>query len=337
MSSKITAVPITLVGLGSIGISFAALYLKYSQASVSVYDPRPDLEEHIRSVLPVYLDTSDEAFSIDTLIANKRLHICSSLEDACKDAVVVQEQGPENIAFKKSIWAKLIDMIPPTAHMWSSTSGISASKQVADLHDKSRLMVVHPFNPPHIMPLLELVPSPHTKDEEVDFAKSFFHALASGHQPVVIRKEVSGFVGNRLGWVLLREACHLVAEGVVSVEDVDTIVEASLGPRWAVTGPFKSYHYGGGTKGLGGFFDNLSASIEDVWEDAGQESFRGSKFLAGSNEAANTADSTPKTSTWADKVVAQTKEAYGLPTPADFAKRDQALKQVLQARGVKSG
>ena len=90
MSSKITAVPITLVGLGSIGISFAALYLKYSQASVSVYDPRPDLEEHIRSVLPVYLDTSDEAFSIDTLIANKRLHICSSLEDACKDAVVVQ-------------------------------------------------------------------------------------------------------------------------------------------------------------------------------------------------------------------------------------------------------
>lgn len=337
MSSTQTALSITLIGLGSIGVSFAALYLKYSQALVSVHDPRPDLDEHIRSVLPVYLDTSDQEFSIDALIANKRLRICSSLEDACRDAAIVQEQGPENLAFKKAIWSKVISLVPATAHLWSSTSGIPASQQVTDIDDKSRLIVVHPFNPPHIMPLLELVPSPFTKPEEVEFAKSFFNALASGHQPVVVKKEVPGFVGNRLAFVLLREACHLVSEGVVSVEDLDTIVEASVGPRWAVTGPFKSYHYGGGTKGLGAFFQNLSGTIEDIWEDAGRESFQGSKFLSKQDQSADVPGSMSEASAWADKVVAQTEEAYGLPTTSDFAKRDQALKQLLRARGVKSG
>lgn len=185
------------------------------------------------------------------------------------------------------------------------------------------------------MPLLEIVPSPTTKYEEAEFARSFFSALGSGHQPVVVQKEVPGFVGNRLAFVLLREACHLVSQGVVSVDDLDTIVEASIGPRWAVTGPFKSYHYGGGTKGLKAFLQNLGGTVESIWEDAGRESLRGTSFLL--DEAQSTDGREVQSQSWADKIVEQTEQVYGLPTTADFAQRDKALKSLLAARGVKSG
>jgi len=332
MSQSSTAVPITLIGAGTIGISFAALYLKYSHATISIYDPRPDLDEHIHSILPGYLDTTDGEYSIESLIASQRLKISSSLGDACNNAAIVQEQGPENVAFKTSIWKQVLELVSPETHLWSSTSGIPASQQAAELSDtcKHRLLVVHPFNPPHLMPLIELVGSPQTKPEETEYAKSFFDALGSGHRPVVVKKELPGFVGNRLAFVLLREACHLVSQGVVSIEDLDTIVESSIGPRWAVTGPFKSYHYGGGTKGLGAFFQNLSGTIDTIWDDAGQESFKGSSYLPqGPGDIATDSSST---GTWAERVVEQTNEAYGLPTTSDFAKRDQALRGLLQAR-----
>jgi len=334
MAQTNTAIPVTLIGAGTIGISFAALYLKHSQATVSIYDPRPDLNEHVKSILPGYLDTTDKEYTVDSLIASKRLRICSSLKEACKEAVIVQEQGPENLGFKTSVWKEVLDLVSPETHLWSSTSGIPASQQGAELAEtgKHRLLVCHPFNPPHLMPLIELVGSPETKPEQIEYAKSFFNALGSGHRPVVIKKEVPGFVGNRLAWVLLREACHLVSEGVVSVEDLDTIVEASIGPRWAVTGPFKSYHYGGGTKGLGAFFQNLSGSIDTVWDDAGQESFKGSSFMPGTES--DNATGSRLEAFWAERVVEQTKEAYGQPTTSDFAKRDQALRKLLQARGA---
>lgn len=338
MARTQNAVTVALIGVGSIGVSFAALYLKYSNANVRTFDPRPDLEDHVKSVLPIYLDSSDPAFEIDSLVAEGRLTICSSLQDACQNAAIIQEQGPENLPFKTSMWKQVVEIASPETHLWSSTSGIPASEQAAELPDsvKCRLLVVHPFNPPHIMPLLEIVPSPATLPKEVDFAKGFFQALDSGHQPVVVKKEVPGFVGNRLAFVLLREACHLVSDGVVSVEDLDKIVEASVGPRWAVTGPFKSYHFGGGTKGLGAFFQNLSGTIEDVWQSAGQESFEGTPFLHKQTSRSGESSTTTKPS-WAEEVVNQTKNAYDMPTMADLAKRDQALKQLLQARGIETG
>ncbi len=262
---------IALIGLGSIGISFAALFLKFSKATVTVYDPRPDLQQHIESILPVYLDSQDASLSVGALISASRLRIATSLEDACTGATIVQEQGPENLAFKASVWEKVAKVISPEAHLWSSTSGIPASNQAADLDEsiKARLLVVHPFNPPHIMPLIEICPSLNTRAAEVHYVISFFKALNSGHRPVALKKEVSGFVGNRLAFVLLREACQLVSDGVVTIEDLDTIVEASVGPRWAITGPFKSYNYGGGVGGLEAWFKNLSGSVQDVWDHPG--------------------------------------------------------------------
>lgn len=333
MSAIDTSVPITLIGLGSIGVSFAALYLTHSSAPISVYDPREDLREHIESVLPGYLNTSDPGFSVDHLVSTGRLRICSSLEDACKDAFIVQEQGPENLKFKSSIWKEVVKFVSPETHLWSSTSGIPASRQIADLDDKSRLLVVHPYNPAHIMPLLEISPSPHTSPERATFAKSFFEALNSGHKPVVLKKEVPGFVGNRLAFVLFREACHLVSEGVVSVEDLDIIVENSIGARWAVAGPMKTYHYGGGVKGLDGFLKNLSGTVEDIWDDAGEPSFKGTTYLPNSEASGDV----NLQKSWANDVVEQTNQAYGLPTTADFTRRDQALRRILKARDEKEG
>lgn len=322
---------ITLIGLGAIGISFLALHLTYSSATISVYDPRPDLKEHIEAVLPLYLTSSAD---ISSLVASGRLVLCASLESACRSATIVQEQGPENLGFKQKTWAEVVRYVPPTCHLWSSTSGIPASKQLPDSQDervvaapqndtvesphqggssalspRQRLLVVHPFNPPHIMPLLELVPSPHTAPTELSFAKSYFTALRSGHRPITIHKESAGFVANRLSFILFREACHLVDEGVASAQEIDEIVRASLGPRWAVAGPFKMYGFGGGSKGMRGFLDNIGESIGEVWKDAGTM--------------------TMDDSAWKDKVVEQTTRAYGLPSAEDIRVRDRGLKAVI--------
>ncbi|OHE94797.1 3-hydroxyacyl-CoA dehydrogenase [Colletotrichum orchidophilum] len=314
---------VALVGLGAIGISFAALYLRHTKSNVRVFDTRPDLEQHLSTVLPGYIDSGDASLDISRLRESGRLVICSTLEEACGGATIVQEQGPENPDFKRSVWPTIESFAPASAHFWSSTSGIAASSQNRDMVDKTRLLVVHPFNPPHIMPLIEIVPSPTTNQDKVEFAKSFFAGLGSGHRPVVIRKEVPGFVGNRLAFSLLREACSLVDQGVVSTEDVDTIMEASLGPRWAVQGIFKSYNMGGGVAGIQAFLNNLSGTIQEVWDSSEPVSFQ--------TKAKNEPESTEKRDdpAWDAKVVQQTVEAYGLPNPEQFQQRDIALRKVL--------
>lgn len=344
---------ICLIGLGAIGISFLALHLTYTSAQVRVYDPRPDLEEHIRTILPVYLPhtdtdtTSPSSVVVDELRRQERLVVCSTLEEALEGATIVQEQGPEKEAFKRDTWRRVVGVVDARCRLWSSTSGISASRQLggfdeddadADAEDgesgeggeegskvkeksasvsastsaRQRLLVVHPFNPPHIMPLLELVPSPTTHPSEVEFARQYFLSLGSGHRPIVIHKETKGFVANRLGFILLREACHLVNEGVVSVEELDEVMRASVGPRWAVKGVFEMYGFGGGTRGIRGFLDSIGGSIGELWDDAGQLHFGDDS--------------------WKDRVVEQTDRAYGLPTTEAIRVRDAGLKAVVRCQ-----
>lgn len=315
---------VCLIGLGAIGISFLALHLTYTAAQTSVYDPRPDLEEHISSILPLYLPAT---VSVDGLRGQGRLRICASLDEALAGATIVQEQGPENEAFKRETWKKVVSKVGRECRLWSSTSGISASRQLGGLDEddsatqwepglvasaRERLLIVHPFNPPHIMPLLELVPSPYTQTSEVEFAKQYFQDLGSGHRPIVIHKETKGFVANRLSFILFREACHLVNEGVVSVSELDEVMRASLGPRWAVKGVFEMYGFGGGNKGMQGFLNGIGSSIGELWDDAGDLDF--------------------KDETWKEKVVHQTNEAYGLPTPEAIRLRDKGLRAVVKCQ-----
>ncbi|CEI62610.1 hypothetical protein FVEN_g5142 [Fusarium venenatum] len=321
---------IALIGLGTIGLSFAALHLRYSNANLRLYDVRNDLQQHIENLLPVYLEStkkegSSTELSVKQLLSDSRIVICSSLEEACSNATIVQEQGPDNVDFKKSTWAQVIEFAPSIAHLWSSTSGIQASKQVEDLEDKSRLLVVHPFNPPHIMPLIEVVPSPHTAPERTQFAIDYFKNLGSGHRPVRINKETQGFVGNRLAFALFREACHLVSNDVVSVQDLDTIVEASIAPRWAVAGPFNTYNSAGGTGGIAAFLHNLADTMEACWDDGGKISLKGTSVTKSSNDGDGNED-------WTDKISKETEEVYGRPTAESLARRDRNLQNIITAQ-----
>ncbi|KKK17377.1 putative 3-hydroxyacyl-CoA dehydrogenase, NAD binding domain [Aspergillus rambellii] len=236
---------ITLIGLGTIGMSMAALHLTWDS---------------------IIVDTESRGSRVSSQVSCGRLNIHPSLESACASATIVQEQGPENLAFKQSIWKQVESFAPRTAHLWTSTSGIAASVQQTNMQDKTRLLVVRPFNPPHIMPLLKIVPAPETAPERVEFAREYFSLPGSRHRPVVIRKEIPGFVGNRLAFALLREACYLVQEDVVDAKDLDTILMASLGPRWAGNGVFESYQQGGGEGGIRAFLGKLESTMQEVWE-----------------------------------------------------------------------
>lgn len=298
---------ITLIGVGTIGLSFAALHLQFlnDASNLTIHDTRPNLQEYVSSNLPKYLPP-EHRISIPKINLSTS---SSTLPDAVKGATIIQEQGPENLPFKKSIWSEIEQHARPDALLWSSTSGIPVSAQGESLQPSTRrrLLVVHPYNPPHIMPLLELVPSASTSKDSIDRTLTFWRARS--RQPVVIHKETTGFVANRLAFALLREAIHLVKEGVVSVQECDDIVTSSMGPRWAVWGPFKAYHAGGGDGGLRAFFENIGGTVQECWDDGGKESFR-------------------KGEGWEDDVFGQCERLYGR---VDTKERDGKTRRVMEA------
>ena len=307
MASSSTEVPemdsrITLIGCGTIGLSFAAFHLSHlkSPSQLTILDTRPDLEDYVRSSLPKYLEPSKQALVSEITLTN-------DIAEGVANADIVQEQGPENVEFKSKLWAEVEKHAKPAALLWSSTSGIPASAQSRSMEDKSRLIVVHPYNPPHIMPLLEVVPSPQTGEDVIERTLSWWRER--GRMPVLMKKEVTGFVANRLAFALLREGIQLVNEGVVTPEEVDDVVTSSMGPRWAVAGPFKSYHAGGGAGGLEAFFKNIGGTVKGCWE-------------------ASDANRTNVGDGWEEKIFKQTQDAYGT---VNTAERDRKTKAVLEA------
>jgi 3-hydroxyacyl-CoA dehydrogenase len=292
---------ITLIGTGTIGLSFAAFHLSHtlSPTHLTIFDTRPNISQYIQETLPKFYSQNPDSVPISNI------KVATSLQEAVSKAHIIQESGPENLQIKRDLWVQVEKYAPKDALLWSSTSGIPASQQAQDMLDKSRLLVVHPYNPPHIMPLLELVPSPSTSPQVIQRTQDFW--TERGRVPIHIKLETTGFVANRLAFALLREAIHLVDSGVVSVAEVDKIVESSMGPRWAVAGPFKSYHAGGGETGLQGFFKNIGATVQECWEDAGQVN-------VGKGEG------------WEEKVFGQAMTAYGV---VDTEQRDRVTRRVL--------
>ncbi|KAF2027898.1 NAD(P)-binding protein [Setomelanomma holmii] len=290
---------ITLIGTGTIGLSFAAFHLSNPQPClVTVYDTRPDVSAYVQKHLPKFSAGPHEQF--DTM----NVKLASTLQEAVENAHIVQESGPEDLKIKKELWKTVEQFAPKDALLWSSTSGIPASQQSESMQDKTRLLVVHPYNPPHIMPLLELVPSPQTSESVIKRTEAFWRDRS--RVPIHIKKEMTGFVANRLAFALLRESIHLVNEGVVSVAELDSIVESSMGPRWAVAGPFKSYHAGGGPAGLEGFFKNIGGTVQACWDDIGTP---------------NLGDG------WEEEVFRQAKEAYGT---VNVGERDRITRRLLE-------
>ncbi|MEU6344580.1 3-hydroxyacyl-CoA dehydrogenase NAD-binding domain-containing protein [Streptomyces sp. NPDC046977] len=255
-----------VIGAGTIGLSWTALFAAHG-LTVHVSDPRPDLREATDEALSEFAPHL-AAQGLETDGLADRVHLAADITEAVRDADIVQENGPERLEFKKDLFARLIRETPGHALLLSSSSAIPATAFTTELDDAGRILVGHPFNPPHLVPLVEVVPGERTTEEAVRTAVAFYTSV--GRAPVVERREIPGFVGNRLQSALSREAVYLVQQGVVSPEDLDTVVTHSLGLRWATVGPFLGSHLGGGPGGYRHMSEHIGQSMQQL--DLGQPS-----------------------------------------------------------------
>ncbi|WP_435220396.1 3-hydroxyacyl-CoA dehydrogenase NAD-binding domain-containing protein [Streptomyces sp. Tue6028] len=247
-----------VIGAGTIGLSWTALFAAHG-LTVRVSDPRPDLAAAIDTALAEFAPHL-AAQGLETDGIADRVHIAADVTEAVRDADIVQENGPERVEFKKELFARLVREAPGHALLLSSSSAIPATAFTTELDDAGRILIGHPFNPPHLLPLVEVVPGERTTEEAVRAAVGFYTAV--GRSPVVERHEIPGFVGNRLQSALSREAVHLVQQGVVTPEDLDTVVTHSLGIRWATVGPFLGAHLGGGPGGYRHIAEHIGSTLQ---------------------------------------------------------------------------
>ena len=260
---------VTVIGAGAMGASWAALFLA-NGLKVTVNDPRPDLKEAMQKAIAEISPTL-KALGYNIKDLTKNLSLESDLGAGVKDADLVQENAPEDISFKQDLYARMETNLKPTALVLSSSSSIPATLFTQKMKTADRVLLGHPFNPPHLIPLVEVVPGAATSKKATDEAMDFYTAI--GKQPILIEKEVPGFVANRLQAALFRESVHLVSTGVVSMENLDKIVSSSIGLRWAAAGPFKTFTLGGGPGGLPHFLTHLGPGLERLWAALGNPHF----------------------------------------------------------------
>jgi len=261
---------IAVVGAGTIGASWTAWFLARS-CKVRVTDPdigRADfVRDYVREAWPALarIGATKEA---DPAVALERLSFHAELEDAVAPAQFVQENAFERLDLKRGLLARIDAALSPECVIASSTSGFGASELQQDMTNPGRLVIGHPFNPPHLIPLVEVVGGRATDPAAVTWALEFYKAI--GKRPIHIRKEVPAHLANRLQVALWREAVHLVASGVASVEDVDAAIAYGPGLRWALMGPHLTFHLGGGAGGMRHFVDHLGPPISGWWADLGR-------------------------------------------------------------------
>lgn len=228
---------VAVVGFGVIGQSWARLFAK-NGLDVTVSDVRDDLDQVISRI---NADLPQDA-QLTT----------APLEEAVKDADLVQESGPEREQIKRDLYATMTQAAKDTTIFASSSSGIPSSVVAQDLPADvaARILIAHPFNPPELLPLVEIVPNEHTSEDVLNTVTDFYTQL--GKVPVRLNREIPGFVINRLQWAIMKEASYLVKQGIVNPAQLDTAVRNSVGVRWASVGPFEAFHQGSdhGFRGL---------------------------------------------------------------------------------------
>jgi 3-hydroxyacyl-CoA dehydrogenase len=229
---------VAIVGAGLIGRAWAVIFARAGW-NVRLTDP------HILSLQAAPSLIRDELHALarhgladDPDGAAARISTATSLEQAVSDVEFVQENGPEVVEEKQAIFAQLDKQAPPDALLVSSTSAIVASRFTEALPGRSRCLVGHPVNPPHLVPLVELCGAPWTSPDAIDRATKIYREI--GQVPVTVNREINGFVLNRLQGALLAEAFRLVGEGYISAEDLDHTVKDGLGLRWSFLGPFET-------------------------------------------------------------------------------------------------
>lgn len=259
--------PVAVVGVGLTGASWGALFAAHGR-SVRLYDQDSSLAavgmERARTFVSFLID--HELADVELAATGlKNLEICSEIESAVQDVVFVQEAVFDSYEAKMAVF-KAIDLSAPRhALISSSSSGLSISKIQTATSCPERCLSGHPYNPPHLIPIVEIAPGELTDPEAIEAARAFYTNV--GKIPVVLRREVPGYLANRMSAALWREAINLVLSGVASVEDVDNAIRYGPGLRWAVMGPHMLYHLGGGEGGIRYHIEHLTKTKERVLQD----------------------------------------------------------------------
>src|SRR6266850_1414031 len=254
---------VATVGTGVIGASWAALYLARG-LNVVATDPGPNAEANLRR----YIDAAWKdltALGISPNGSRDNLRFTPDLKEAVADADLVQENGPERKDFKIKLFADIDAATPKDSIIASSSSGLTMSVMQSACKYPERCVIGHPFNPPHMVPLVEVVGGAKTSPEAVRRAIEFYASI--GKKPIHLRKEVVGHVANRLQAAVYREVVNLIHLGVVDVADADTAVSWGPGLRWGVMGPTMLFHLAGGEGGIQHFMDHLSGPVASWWKD----------------------------------------------------------------------
>jgi 3-hydroxyacyl-CoA dehydrogenase len=260
---------IAIVGTGVIGASWAALFLAHGLDVVAT-DPAPNAEKNLRD----YIDSAWpalEQLGLTVGASKERLSFTAKLSDALEGVDLVQENGPERPDFKIKLFADMDALTPETTILASSSSGIPIGISQSSCKHPERCVIGHPFNPPHLIPLVEVVGSDKTSSATIERAMAFYASI--GKRPIHVRKEVVGHVANRLQAALYREVVYLIEQDVLSVSDADAAVSWGPGLRWGLMGPNLLFHLAGGQGGIQHFMEHLAGPMTTWWKDLGNPEF----------------------------------------------------------------
>ncbi len=257
---------VAVIGTGVIGASWAACFLARG-LDVAAADPAPGAEAALRQAVAAHWPAMT-AMGLAPGASPDRLRFLPSAEDAAAAADFVQENGPERLDVKRELLARLDAAAAPHVVLASSSSTLMMTEVQGACAHPGRVVLGHPFNPPHLIPLVEVCGGRDTTEDAVAMAMAFY--AACGKHPIRLRREMRGHVANRLQAALWQEAIHLVREGVASVADVDAAIAHGPGLRWALLGPFLNLHLSGGPGGIGHMLDHLGPPTEAMWRDLGR-------------------------------------------------------------------
>lgn len=257
---------VAIIGTGVIGASWSALYLAKGLDVVAT-DVSPTAKQYLHDFVNAAWPAM-ERLGLAPTADRSRLTFEPDLEKAVADCDLVQENGPERLDFKRKLYDQLDTILSPDVIIASSTSGLTMSGiQSACSRHPERCVIGHPFNPPHLVPLVEVVGGEKTSQDTIDRAMKFYAGL--GKRAIHVRKEVPGHVANRLSAALYREVVHLIHEGVADAGDVDAAISWGPGLRWGIMGPNMLYHLGGGEGGIEHFFSQFTGPMTSWWRDLG--------------------------------------------------------------------
>jgi 3-hydroxyacyl-CoA dehydrogenase len=280
---------VAVIGTGVIGASWTAYFLERG-LHVTATDPAPGAEDALyrfveQARASAHLEAAREGDSADGGAWRERLRFVSTIEEAVDGAEVAQENGPERVDVKADLFARMDAAAAPNALLASSSSGLLMTPIQARCTHPERCLIAHPFNPPHIVPLVEIVGGEQTSATAIEAALGFYRSI--GKHPIHVRRPMPGHIANRLQAALWREAFYLVEQDVASVADVDAAIAYGPGLRWALYGPIALQHLSGGDAGLPHVWKHLMPAVQDWWKTLGTPDMTGAlcdKLTAGVRE-----------------------------------------------------